>query len=186
MKDKYFDDCIAECERLEKENKELESALAAHKAVVEKAKAVDWFIVRSALGMADGLLLGKGKGITVRNQVEEFYHALSALAEGEGKEKVMIPVETFKEAIPDGLTIACPYCGRVPEIDYMIDDEIWKQLIPKEYRTGVVCLGCLAKLARQHKVAWVEHIQRMYWGSPQTTLELRIEKIYLPKNKEAK
>lgn len=49
----------------------------------------------------------------------------------------------WPEAVCDGLSLSCGICGVSPVIDYLISDEIWKKVVPKELRLDVVCLGCL-------------------------------------------
>ena len=39
----------------------------------------------------------------------------------ERKNNVDIPIE-WTPGIPDGLTLKCPYCKQIPEIDYLVPD----------------------------------------------------------------
>lgn len=65
----------------------------------------------------------------------------------EGYKPVMLSPYGWPEGISDGLSIRCKFCGRLPYIDYHIKDEVWKKVISKEYRTGVVCLDCFIDMA---------------------------------------
>lgn len=59
---------------------------------------------------------------------------------------------SWPEGISNGLNLECSYCKTVPKFDYNVDDEFWNEVVPKEYRLGVVCLPCLSVLAYPKKV----------------------------------
>lgn len=52
----------------------------------------------------------------------------------------------WPEGISDGLSSPCAFCGRVPLVDYQVDDATWKRLIAPHTRQDVVCLDCLVSM----------------------------------------
>lgn len=46
-----------------------------------------------------------------------------------------------------GFPQRCKVCGRVDHMNFHISDKKWKQVIPKQYRTRVVCLSCFDHFA---------------------------------------
>ncbi len=62
--------------------------------------------------------------------------------------RIEIVEEHWPEAISDGLTLSCQVCGKLPVFDYTVDDDAWRNFVPKEMWLGVVCLGCFSKLVR--------------------------------------
>jgi len=51
------------------------------------------------------------------------------------------------ESVSDGLSSPCYFCKRVPVVDYVVDDQVWKTVVPKEAQHHVVCLECFNNLA---------------------------------------
>jgi len=62
------------------------------------------------------------------------------------KGKYFIDKGQWVDSLSDGLVLNCSLCGRNPIIDYSVTDTLWKNIVPKEYQRGVVCLHCLSKL----------------------------------------
>ena len=82
-------------------------------------------------------------------------------------------VEGWPPAISDGLTLACSICGNVPEIDYRVTDELWNEIVPKEFRPGVICLRCFSKMASPLVLARnIEEIQLPVPGMTITVSEM--------------
>lgn len=67
----------------------------------------------------------------------------------------------WPESLSDGLTIPCSHCGEIPRFDYIVDDSIWATLVPKENRTGVVCLPCLDALASRRGIRIASHVRKI-------------------------
>jgi len=89
-------------------------------------------------------------------------------------------IKKWHASIPTFLSCKCPYCHKIPEIDYIVDDKFWKRIIPKKYRTGVVCLSCFYKLTRpiHSSDECFSHIRKIYYACKGITLKLKIEKIF--------
>lgn len=69
---------------------------------------------------------------------------IRALIDGE-REHAESSSRGWPEGVSDGLTLACFYCGRVPVVDYNVDDKVWRSAVDDEARLGVVCIECLAE-----------------------------------------
>lgn len=54
--------------------------------------------------------------------------------------------DPWPEAVCDGLSLSCGICDIIPIIDYMVSDEMWQKIVPKELKLGVVCLDCLVNI----------------------------------------
>ena len=94
-------------------------------------------------------------------------------------------IRKWRPGIPTSLVCKCPYCGKIPEVDYVIEDKLWFRVVPKKYRTGVVCLGCFSKLAIKRKIDWTYYIKRMFLATDSMVqsgliLELKIKRIFSP------
>lgn len=48
----------------------------------------------------------------------------------------------WPEGISNGLTVPCMWCGRVPVVDYTVDDRTWRRIVPPRLRREVVCIDC--------------------------------------------
>jgi hypothetical protein len=90
----------------------------------------------------------------------------------------IIITDKWPEAISDGLTLSCPYCGLIPHIDYRVDDVFWKKVVPKEYRTGVVCLSCLDRIASEVGEDISYHLIETQFTGLNKTLIMKLIKTY--------
>ena len=61
--------------------------------------------------------------------------------------------DKWPEAISDGLTLACRFCDKIPIVDYRINDDVWRLVVPREYQRDVVCLDCLIKCGKREMIA---------------------------------
>jgi len=98
-----------------------------------------------------------------------------------GKMKVKVFKMTKGNWIPgvsDGLTLACPICGKVPKFDYRIDDTFWRKVVAKKYRLGVVCLPCLDKLATKKGLDIAKNLEVIQYTGIGKTIELIPWKVY--------
>lgn len=73
--------------------------------------------------------------------------------------------------ISNGLASPCQQCGTYTRFDYQVDDEFWRDMIPVEMRSGVVCLPCLDFIARAVGVDVCQHLREVqYTGSRNTAV----------------
>lgn len=84
------------------------------------------------------------------------------------------PGDEWPGGISDGLTLECPYCDRVPEFDYHVDNDFWAAVVPhtNEMHLGVVCLPCLDRAATLLGMDVSGHIQFVQFTGIGKTVEL--------------
>ena len=81
-------------------------------------------------------------------------------------------VDSWPEAVSDGLTLACVDCGQVPRFDYLVTDEFWALHVQeKSARLGVVCLPCLDR--RCEGVGLANALVEIQWTGTNHTVVLR-------------
>lgn len=80
--------------------------------------------------------------------------------------------------VSDGLTLPCEICGKIPKWDYRVDDDFWRKVVPDKYRLGVICLGCLDKLASKKGLDIAKHLIDVQFTGLGKTIELTPHKIY--------
>lgn len=81
--------------------------------------------------------------------------------------------------LSDGLSVPCSVCYELPKFDYIVDDAFWNKLVPKRWRTGVICLGCLDKIAWHEGLNVGKHLLFVQFTGLETTVILRPEKIFI-------
>ena len=64
----------------------------------------------------------------------------------------------------------CKLCFKVNPVGFCVPDEIWKEVIPSEHRSKVVCISCFARLADEKVIPWDSQI-RLYPVSMYTHLD---------------
>ncbi|MBA7622590.1 hypothetical protein ES703_29968 [subsurface metagenome] len=52
----------------------------------------------------------------------------------------------------------CKLCFRANPVGFSVPDEIWKDVIPSEHRSKVVCISCFARLADEKLIPWDKQI----------------------------
>lgn len=55
----------------------------------------------------------------------------------------------------------CKLCFRVNPIGFHVPDKVWKDVIPSEHQSKVVCISCFAHLADEKLIPWDSKI-RLY------------------------
>jgi hypothetical protein len=48
----------------------------------------------------------------------------------------------------------CKICFRANPVGFTVPDEIWRDVIPTELQSDVVCISCFARLADEKLVPW--------------------------------
>jgi len=69
----------------------------------------------------------------------------------------------------DRLVSPCSRCGNVVPFDYVVDDEFWQRIVPKEWWSNVLCLSCLDILACEHDESVHDHLSLIYFGGQRVT-----------------
>ena len=77
--------------------------------------------------------------------------------------------------IPPHQRQTCKACGRRDKLDFWLPDEIWAAVVPPELVNRVVCLACFDEFARQRGVAYVNHLDTIWFVGDRGTLILRVE-----------
>lgn len=85
---------------------------------------------------------------------------------------------TWPEAVSDGLTLPCGICKTVPRFDFLVDDETWALVAPKEHRLGVICLPCFEGLATNASIEHDYLINVQFIGSDRTWM-LRTTQVHI-------
>jgi len=50
----------------------------------------------------------------------------------------------------------CKACGCPDKFDFNVPDEMWRGIVPREYRHGVVCLDCFDSFASEKGIDYSE------------------------------
>lgn len=80
--------------------------------------------------------------------------------------------------ISDTLNLSCGHCGHWTYLDYRVDDEFWKQVVPEKMRLGVICLGCLDYMATENGLDISEHIEDVQYTGIKKTILLKPTDVY--------
>ena len=91
--------------------------------------------------------------------------------------------EKWIAGVSDGLTLPCGICGKIPKWDYRVDDDFWRKVAPHKHRLGVICLGCLDKLASEKGLDIAKYLIDVQFTGINKTIELVPSKIYYYKNR---
>lgn len=86
--------------------------------------------------------------------------------------------DSWEGGIPDSLTLPCRKCGSIPSFDYIIDDDMWQQVVSKEDRRNVICLPCLDKMAMIQNIDISHSLQRVFFMGTHKTIKLIPTIIY--------
>ena len=65
--------------------------------------------------------------------------------------------------VPDSLTVPCGICHHIPRFDYKLKNAGWNMLAPEEHRTGVICLPCLNKIAKEKNVKLADYLEEVFF-----------------------
>ncbi len=86
----------------------------------------------------------------------------------------MIPEpDRWPEGISNGLELPCAICGETSvKFDYLVRDELWEIVIPKQYRRDVVCLPCYDQLATEKGIDWVDGLKEVQFTGIGKTIGL--------------
>ena len=68
----------------------------------------------------------------------------------------------------------CKMCGQPDKFDFHIPNEIWKAVVPEEFRTMVVCLYCFDEEAAAKGVNYAEAISEFCFAGRAVALGLKV------------
>ena len=72
------------------------------------------------------------------------------------KEKRMIP-RNYKQQ-------ECAVCKCQDKFNFNVPDPVWREIVPSEYQSSVVCLPCFDELARERNVDYSDSIATLYFA----------------------
>ena len=74
--------------------------------------------------------------------------------------------------VSNGLVLSCSRCGQHSKFDYHVDDEFWRNVVPLDEQTGVVCLPCLDLLAEGLGFEVGQHLRQVQFTGHSSTVFL--------------
>jgi len=86
----------------------------------------------------------------------------------------------WPERVSDGLVSHCKICRRKSNIDYRVDDAIWRLIVPPKHLRGFVCLDCFAELAERQGIKdWPRYLQEIQICGKSATAVARVYAVIL-------
>lgn len=67
----------------------------------------------------------------------------------------------------------CSVCKCVDKFNFYVPDELWKDIIPRQYQNKVVCLPCFDECARAQNVDYSESIEVLYFAGNQASFKFQ-------------
>jgi hypothetical protein len=64
----------------------------------------------------------------------------------------------------------CTVCGYEDKFDYHVPDVTWRQVVPGEYQSRVVCLSCFDDFAHDRGVSYGEVLRTLYFAGRAASL----------------
>jgi hypothetical protein len=82
--------------------------------------------------------------------------------------------ETHTESHFKGLKRqTCRVCNCQDKFNFQVPDDVWKKVVPAQYRNKVVCLSCFDELAREEHVDYSESLEVLYFAGNQATFKFQ-------------
>lgn len=103
--------------------------------------------------------------------------ALLKVVAGEVKRLSVGQNDKWPEAVSDGLVSACQGCGEVPNFDYHITDDKWRELVPGIERLGVICLPCLDRISAAKGIDFADALEDVQFTGTGQTIIMRPTRI---------
>jgi hypothetical protein len=72
--------------------------------------------------------------------------------------------------IPRERRQTCKVCRCSDKFDFHVSDEAWRNVVPEDYRNGVVCLSCFDRFAHEAGVTYHGEVDRLYFAGDAATL----------------
>jgi hypothetical protein len=70
----------------------------------------------------------------------------------------------------EGARQTCKVCGREDKFDFHVPDAIWSAIVPRAFRTNVVCLCCFDDFAFEKDRDFSGHLEVLYFAGRQEAL----------------
>jgi hypothetical protein len=65
----------------------------------------------------------------------------------------------------------CRVCACEEKFNFHVYDEIWKKVVPEEYRNNVVCLSCFDNFARERNVAYSNSVVDLLFAGDRAAMK---------------
>ena len=67
----------------------------------------------------------------------------------------------------------CGVCKCQDKFNFHVPDKLWRQVVPKEYWSKVVCLQCFDEFARTKEINYAQSIETLYFAGNQATFKFQ-------------
>lgn len=68
----------------------------------------------------------------------------------------------------------CKACGQPDKLNFHVPDEVWRDVVPTELQSRVVCLFCFDEYARENNVDYAASLSTLYFAGRCAALTLRV------------
>ena len=68
----------------------------------------------------------------------------------------------------------CKVCGKADKFDFHVPNKIWNKVVPRRFRTRVVCLSCFDEFARQRNVDYAAAVDKLYFADDKATFTFQV------------
>ena len=74
----------------------------------------------------------------------------------------------------------CKVCGCADKLNFSVDDETWKAIIPPRYQNRVVCLACFDDFAKKRDIDYLPTLKAIYFAGDGAAFELTPVRLASP------
>jgi hypothetical protein len=67
----------------------------------------------------------------------------------------------------------CRVCNCEDKFNFHVPDEVWREIVPSEYQSKVVCLPCFDDFARKQDVDYSDSIDVLYFAGRQASFKFQ-------------
>ncbi|MGH7797999.1 MAG: hypothetical protein ACREQ2_24315 [Candidatus Binatia bacterium] len=67
----------------------------------------------------------------------------------------------------------CTVCNCEDKFNFYVPDEIWREVVPREYRNNVACLPCFDEFARKKNFDYADSIEVLYFAGRQASFKFQ-------------
>jgi hypothetical protein len=79
-----------------------------------------------------------------------------------------------KRRIPRGFKRQrCRVCDCEDKFNFYVPDQVWQEIVPREYQNAVVCLPCFDEFARERNVDYSQMIEVLYFAGRQASFKFQ-------------
>ena len=67
----------------------------------------------------------------------------------------------------------CCVCKCEDKFNFSVSDELWRQVVPREFGDKVVCLQCFDELAKKRNIDYSDSIETLYFAGNQASFKFQ-------------